>query len=316
MRGKLPYPAPIAWDYTPPCAMASIPLSQGGILKASCEVTLLFAACNTLELVEIAQLRYRVAALRRGARRKLSRTVRQYRQRFWRRRGWRCGWLRVNPIQIAKSFEFDNCLLHRRFAVDPAVFLDVFQYSFLIFLGALKTHALICGDSRVGFRCQFVLCFDALRLFRNRVHHRLVVGFIRRHRVIRIELGIGFVPWSPLGQGFLTGKIDASTKFESTNFRAIFPRFTEEARNANQAVVDLLHRIARRKNAAPAQIALAWLLGQKEWIVPIPGTTKVHRLEENIGAATVELTSDDLREIDAAASKIPIQGERLPESIL
>ncbi len=130
------------------------------------------------------------------------------------------------------------------------------------------------------------------------------------------ELGIGFVPWSPLGQGFLTGKIDASTKFESTDFRAVFPRFTEEARNANQTVVDLLHRIARRKNATPAQIALAWLLGQKEWIVPIPGTTKVHRLEENIGAATVELTSDDLHEIDAAASKIPIQGERLPESIL
>ncbi len=130
------------------------------------------------------------------------------------------------------------------------------------------------------------------------------------------ELGIGFVPWGPLGQGFLTGKIDASTKFESTDFRAVFPRFTEEARNANQTVVDLLHRIARRKNATPAQIALAWLLGQKEWIVPIPGTTKVHRLEENIGAATVELTSDDLHEIDAAASKIPIQGERLPESIL
>ena len=130
------------------------------------------------------------------------------------------------------------------------------------------------------------------------------------------ELGIGFVPWSPLGQGFLTGKIDASTKFESTDFRAVFPRFTEEARNANQAVVDLLQQIARRKNATPAQIALAWLLGQKDWIVPIPGTTKVHRLEENIDAASVELTADDLHGIDAAASKIPIQGDRLPESIL
>ncbi len=125
------------------------------------------------------------------------------------------------------------------------------------------------------------------------------------------ELGIGFVPWSPLGQGFLTGQIDASTKFESTDFRAAFPRFTEEARNANQAVVDLLHQIARRKNATPAQIALAWLLGQKDWIVPIPGTTKVHRLEQNIGAASVELTSDDLHEIDAKSAKIPIQGERL-----
>jgi aryl-alcohol dehydrogenase-like predicted oxidoreductase len=129
-------------------------------------------------------------------------------------------------------------------------------------------------------------------------------------------LGIGFVPWSPLGQGFLTGKIDASTKFESTDLRAIFPRFTEEARTANQAVVGLLNQIAGRKNATPAQIALAWLLAQKPWIVPIPGTTKIHRLEENIGSASVELTSDVLDEINAAASKIPIQGERLPESIL
>jgi aryl-alcohol dehydrogenase-like predicted oxidoreductase len=130
------------------------------------------------------------------------------------------------------------------------------------------------------------------------------------------ELGIGFVPWSPLGQGFLTGKIDASTKFESTDFRAIFPRFTEEARSANLAVVDLLKQIARRKNATPAQIALAWLLAQKPWIVPIPGTTKVHRLEENIGSVSVELTPADLKEINTAASKIPIHGERLPESIL
>ena len=130
------------------------------------------------------------------------------------------------------------------------------------------------------------------------------------------ELGIGFVPWSPLGQGFLTGKIDASTKFESTDFRTSFPRFTEEARKANQAVVDLLKQIAQRKNATPAQIALAWLLARKPWIVPIPGTTKIHRLEENIGAASLELTPDDLDEINAAASRIPIQGERLPESIL
>jgi aryl-alcohol dehydrogenase-like predicted oxidoreductase len=130
------------------------------------------------------------------------------------------------------------------------------------------------------------------------------------------ELGIGFVPWSPLGQGFLTGKIDASTKFESTDFRAAFPRFTEEARKANMAVVDLLKQIARPKNATPAQIALAWLLAQKPWIVPIPGTTKIHRLEENIGSASVELTSEDLQEINMASSKIPSQGERLPESIL
>jgi aryl-alcohol dehydrogenase-like predicted oxidoreductase len=130
------------------------------------------------------------------------------------------------------------------------------------------------------------------------------------------ELGIGFVPWSPLGQGFLTGKIDASTKFESTDLRTVFPRFTEEARKANVAVVELLNQIARRKNATPAQIALAWLLAQKPWIVPIPGTTKIHRLEENIASVSVELTSEDLKEINTAASKIPIQGERLPESIL
>jgi aryl-alcohol dehydrogenase-like predicted oxidoreductase len=130
------------------------------------------------------------------------------------------------------------------------------------------------------------------------------------------ELGIGFVPWSPLGQGFLTGKIDASTKFERTDLRSVFPRFTEEARSANLAVVDLLNEIAQRKNATPAQVALAWLLAQKPWIVPIPGTTKIHRLEENIGSASLELTSEDLEEINTAASKIPIQGERLPESIL
>src|SRR5256885_1740015 len=130
------------------------------------------------------------------------------------------------------------------------------------------------------------------------------------------ELGIGFVPWSPLGQGFLTGKIDASTKFASTDMRAAFPRFTEEARNANLALVDLLKQIAQRKNATPAQIALAWLLEQKPWIVPIPGTTKVNRVEENIGSASVELTPQDIDEINTAASKVPIQGERLPESIL
>jgi aryl-alcohol dehydrogenase-like predicted oxidoreductase len=130
------------------------------------------------------------------------------------------------------------------------------------------------------------------------------------------ELGIGFVPWSPLGQGFLTGKIDATTKFDSTDMRSAFPRFTEEARRANQAVVDLLSVIAKRKHATPAQVALAWLLAQKPWIVPIPGTTKLHRLEENIAAADAELSPGDLREIDAAASKIKVRGARLPEQIL
>ena len=129
------------------------------------------------------------------------------------------------------------------------------------------------------------------------------------------ELGIGFVPYSPLGKGFLTGKIDENTKFDSTDFRNIVPRFTPEARKANQALVDLLGKIAERKKATPAQIALAWLLAQKPWIVPIPGTTKLHRLDENIGAVAVELTSDDLREIDSAASKITVQGARYPEKL-
>jgi aryl-alcohol dehydrogenase-like predicted oxidoreductase len=129
------------------------------------------------------------------------------------------------------------------------------------------------------------------------------------------ELGIGFVPFSPLGKGFLTGKIDESTTFDKTDFRNIVPRFTPEARKANQALVDLLKSIAERKNATPAQIALVWLLAQKPWIVPIPGTTKLHRLEENIGAVAVELTPDDLREIDSTASKIEVQGARYPEAL-
>ena len=129
------------------------------------------------------------------------------------------------------------------------------------------------------------------------------------------ELGIGFVPYSPLGRGFLTGKIDESTTFESSDFRNILPRFSAEARKANQTLVNLLQSIGERKHATPAQIALAWLLAQRPWIVPIPGTTKLNRLEENIGAVDVELSTDDLREIDAAASKITVEGERYPEEL-
>ncbi|MBB5045307.1 aryl-alcohol dehydrogenase-like predicted oxidoreductase [Rhodopseudomonas rhenobacensis] len=129
------------------------------------------------------------------------------------------------------------------------------------------------------------------------------------------ELGIGLVPYSPLGRGFLTGAIDASTSFDSSDFRASLPRFTPEARAANQALVDLLGRIAARKQATPAQIALAWLLAQQPWIVPIPGTTKLNRLDENLGAVAIELTADDLREIDSAASHITVQGERYPEQM-
>jgi len=128
------------------------------------------------------------------------------------------------------------------------------------------------------------------------------------------ELGIGFVPFSPLGKGFLTGKIDENTKLDSTDFRNSIPRFAPEARKANQALVDLLGTIAQRKDATPAQIALAWLLAQKPWIAPIPGTTKLHRLQENTAAAAVELSTDDLREIDTAASQITIEGHRYPES--
>jgi aryl-alcohol dehydrogenase-like predicted oxidoreductase len=129
------------------------------------------------------------------------------------------------------------------------------------------------------------------------------------------ELGIGFVPFSPLGKGFLTGKIDEKTTFDSSDFRNIVPRFSPEARKANQAVVDLLGRIAAQKKATPAQIALAWLLAQKPWIVPIPGTTKVSRLEENLGAINIKLTADDLREIDSAASRIKVEGARYPEHL-
>ncbi len=126
------------------------------------------------------------------------------------------------------------------------------------------------------------------------------------------ELGIGFVPFSPLGKGFLTGAIDETTTFDSTDFRNVVPRFSPEARKANQALVDLLGQIAAKRGATRAQIALAWVLAQKPWIVPIPGTTKLHRLEENLGAAALELTADDLAEIEGALAKVTVQGERYP----
>ena len=129
------------------------------------------------------------------------------------------------------------------------------------------------------------------------------------------ELGIGFVPFSPLGKGFLTGKIDENTRFDSSDFRNIVPRFSPGARKANQSIVDLLEKIAKQKNATPAQVALAWLLAQKPWIVPIPGTTKLHRLEENIGSLGIEFTTDELREIDNASSEIKVEGERYPEHL-
>jgi aryl-alcohol dehydrogenase-like predicted oxidoreductase len=129
------------------------------------------------------------------------------------------------------------------------------------------------------------------------------------------ELGIGFVPFSPLGRGFLTGKIDENTTFDSSDFRNVVPRFTPEARKANQSLVELLNAVAERKKATAAQIALAWLLAQKPWIVPIPGTSKLHRLQENIGAAEIELTASDLEEINNAAAQIQVEGARYPESL-
>jgi aryl-alcohol dehydrogenase-like predicted oxidoreductase len=129
------------------------------------------------------------------------------------------------------------------------------------------------------------------------------------------ELGIGFVPFSPLGKGFLTGAISQDTQFTSGDFRNVVPRFSPENRKANQALVDVVSSFAQKKHATPAQIALAWVLAQKPWIVPIPGTTKIHRLEENLGGANVELTAEDLRQIEAAASKVPVQGERYPEAM-
>ena len=129
------------------------------------------------------------------------------------------------------------------------------------------------------------------------------------------ELGIGFVPFSPLGKGFLTGKIDENTKFDSSDFRNVVPRFSPEARKANQSMIELLSKIAQKKNATPAQVALAWLLAQKPWIVPIPGTTKLHRLEENIGATAIQFSADELREIDDASANIKVEGERYPEHL-
>ncbi|MGZ3272022.1 MAG: aldo/keto reductase, partial [Croceibacterium sp.] len=130
------------------------------------------------------------------------------------------------------------------------------------------------------------------------------------------ELGIGFVPFSPLGAGFLTGKIDTSTPLDPTDFRKILPRFTKQAMAHNMALVELVKRVAERKNATPAQIALAWLLAQKPWIVPIPGTTKLHRLEENLGAVDVELTSDDLREIEEGLAQVTVEGASLPDAVM
>ena len=183
----------------------------------------------------------------------------------------------------------------------------------LVLAGKVKHFGLSEASAKTIHRAHAVLPVTAVQseysLWTRDVEHNGVLAACD-------ALGIGFVPWSPLGAGFLTGKIDAATPISATDFRSMSPRFSPEARTANMALVDLVTRIAARKHTTPAQIAIAWLMAQKPWIVPIPGTTKLHRLEENLGAAEVVLTADDLREIAQALATITVQGERLPAAVL
>jgi aryl-alcohol dehydrogenase-like predicted oxidoreductase len=232
------------------------------------------------------------------------------------------GWIRLNsrPEHIKKSIEgslkrlkVDAIDLYYQHRVDPETPIEdtAGAVKDLIHQGKVKHFGMSEAAANTIRRAHVVQPVTAVQSeyslwFRDR--EKDVLPTLE-------ELGIGFVPYSPLGKGFLTGKMDENTPLESTDFRSTLPRFTPENRKANQALVDLLGQIARGKKATPAQIALAWLLAQKPWIVPIPGTTRLHRLEENIGAAAVELTSDDLREIETAASEITVQGARYPEHI-
>ena len=183
----------------------------------------------------------------------------------------------------------------------------------LIQAGKVKHYGLSEASARTIRRAHAVHPLAAVQS-----EYSLWTRDVERNGVLDVcdELNIGFVPWSPLGAGFLTGKIDANTKIDASDFRAASPRFTPEARAHNMALVDLAKRVAERRDATPAQVALAWLMAQRPWIVPIPGTTKLHRLEENLGAANVKLTSDDLREIEEGTSQIQIEGARLPEAVL
>jgi aryl-alcohol dehydrogenase-like predicted oxidoreductase len=232
------------------------------------------------------------------------------------------GWVRLNsqPEHIKQSVEgslkrlrVDAIDLYYQHRVDPEVPIEDVAGTVkdLIQQGKVKHFGMSEAAARTIRRAHAVQPVTAVQSeyslwFRDREKDLLP---------ILEELGIGFVPYSPLGKGFLTGKIDENTPLDSTDFRSQLPRFAPENRRANQALVDLLGKIAQRKKATPAQIALAWLLAQKPWIVPIPGTTKLGRLEENIGAASIELTTDDLHEIESAASKITVQGARYPEHI-
>jgi aryl-alcohol dehydrogenase-like predicted oxidoreductase len=232
------------------------------------------------------------------------------------------GWIRLNsrPEHIKKSIEgslkrlrVDAIDLYYQHRVDPETPIEdtAGAVKDLIQQGKVKHFGMSEAAARTIRRAHAVQPVTAVQSeyslwFRDREKDLLPT---------LEELGIGFVPYSPLGKGFLTGKMDENTPLDSTDFRSTLPRFTPENRKANQALVDLLGKIAQGKKATPAQIALAWLLAQKPWIVPIPGTTKLHRLEENIGAAAVELTTDDVREIESAASKITVQGARYPDHI-
>jgi aryl-alcohol dehydrogenase-like predicted oxidoreductase len=216
---------------------------------------------------------------------------------------------------MLKRLRIDSIDLLYQHRVDPSVPVEDVASTVkdLIAAGKVKHFGLSEAGAQTIRRAHSVQRVTAVQS-----EYSLWTRDVEQSEVLRTceELGIGFVPFSPLGAGFLTGKIDTNTTFDATDFRNISPRFTPEARAANQAVVDLLRKIAYQKSGTPAQVALAWLLAQKPWIVPIPGTTKIHRLEENLGAANIQLTADDLREIDVAAAKIEVQGARLPEAVL
>jgi aryl-alcohol dehydrogenase-like predicted oxidoreductase len=215
-------------------------------------------------------------------------------------------------LKRLKTDTIDLLCQHR---VDPAVAIEDVAGTVkdLIVAGKVKHFGLSEAGAQTIRRAHSVQRVTAVQS-----EYSLWTRDVEQNDVLRTceELGIGFVPFSPLGAGFLTGKIDTNTTFDATDFRNISPRFTPEARAANQAVVDLLRKIAGQKGGTPAQVALAWLLAQKPWIVPIPGTTKIHRLEENLGAVNIRLTADDLQEINSAAAKIEVEGARLPEAVL
>jgi aryl-alcohol dehydrogenase-like predicted oxidoreductase len=236
--------------------------------------------------------------------------------------GQRSGGVNSRPDHIRevveamlKRLKIDTIDLLYQHRVDPAVPIEDIARTVkeLITAGKVKHFGLSEAGARTIHRAHAVQAITAVQsefsLWTRDVEQNGVLATCE-------ELGIGFVPFSPLGAGFLTGKIDTKTTFDPTDFRNISPRFTPEARAANQAVVDLLRKIADQKGGTPAQVALAWLLAQKPLIVPIPGTTKIHRLEENLGAVNIQLTANDLQEITAAAAKIEVQGARLPEAVL